>query len=442
MSLRIGRVATISLHTSPLDQPGTGDAGGLNVYVVETAKRLAARGVEVDIFTRATSRMLPPISELVPGVLVRNVVAGPFEELDKNDLPGQLCAFTNDLLRTEASYEPGHYDLLHSHYWLSGQAALAARSRWGVPLVHSMHTLAKVKNAALADGDLPEPARRVLGEEQVVEAADRMVANTAEEADQLVSLYGADAGAVATVNPGVDLSVFRPRAGVGVGVGPGVGVRRRLGLARDAIVLLFVGRIQPLKAPDVLLRAAARMLEDEPSLRRRLVVAIVGGLSGSSAQSRPAELHDLAERLGISDVVRFEAPCPQQELADWYRAADITVVPSYSESFGLVAVESQSCGTPVVAAAVGGLRTAVRDGESGVLVEGHDPADYAAVLRGLATQPRLRHRLARGAVRHAQGFGWEATVDRLLQVYTEAVRTRFTAPFGSRYAAADRTVHA
>ncbi|TYB40935.1 D-inositol-3-phosphate glycosyltransferase [Actinomadura chibensis] len=418
MSRRINRVATVSVHTSPLDQPGTGDAGGLNVYVVEVAKRLAERGVEVDVFTRATCRALPPVVELAPGVLVRNVVAGPFEELDKTELPRQLCGFTSGILRVEAMHEPGHYDLLHTHYWLSGQAGWAAKRRWGVPLVHSMHTMAKVKNLALADGDRPEPDERVLGEEQVVASSDQLVANTAKEARELVDLYGADPARVATVSPGVDLSVFRPEPSL-VPRGPGP-ARRRLGLPPDAYVLLFVGRIQPLKAPDVLLRAVARMLADDPALRRRLVVAVVGGPSGSGRQ-RPEGLQNLAAGLGISDVTRFEPPAPQAELADWYRAADVTVVPSYSESFGLVAVESQACGTPVVASRVGGLCTAVADGESGVLISGHDPADYAAVLRRLDAEPGLHARLARGAVRHAHGFGWDATVDDLLDVYTGAV---------------------
>jgi D-inositol-3-phosphate glycosyltransferase len=384
----------------------------MNVYIVEVAKRLAARGVEVDIFTRATCRALPPVAELAPGVQVRNIVAGPFEELDKDELPAHLCAFTSGVLPAEAAGEPGHYDVVHSHYWLSGQVGWAVTQRWGVPLVHSMHTLAKVKNAALAAGDTPEPAERVLGEEQVVESADRLIANTDDEARQLVMRYGADPRLVQTVPPGVSLSMFQP--------GLAGAARRRLGLPREAYVVLFVGRIQPLKAPDVLLRAAARMLEDDPSLRSRLVVAVVGGPSGA-ARARPEELQRLAAHLGITDVVRFEPPCPQPELAQWYRAADVTVVPSYNESFGLVAVESQASGTPVVAAAVGGLRTAVRDGESGVLIEGHDPADYAAALRRLADLPRLRGRLSRGAVRHAAAFGWSTTVDRLLEVYTGAV---------------------
>ena len=406
------RIATISLHTSPLDQPGTGDAGGLNVYVVETARQLARRNVEVEIFTRAVSPDCPPTVELAPGVLVRNVVAGPFEELDKNSLPSQICPFTFGVLRTEASYDPGRYDLVHAHYWLSGQVAAAAAERWGVPLIQSMHTLGKVKNLALADGDCAEPATRIRGEDEVVAAADRLVANTAEEARQLTELYGADPRRVKTVNPGVDLSVFAP--------GSMAAARRKLGLPPDAVVLVFAGRIQPLKGPDIALRAAASLLRSVPGLRDRLVVVFVGGPSGSEVGA-PGRLDGLAASLGIAGQVRQEPPCPQAELADWYRAATAVLVPSHSESFGLVALEAQACGTPVVAAAVGGLRTAVRDGISGVLVDGHDPVSYAAVLSKLVASPERLAALSRGAIEHASGFGWPVTADRLISVYTGAM---------------------
>nr|WP_275477759.1 D-inositol-3-phosphate glycosyltransferase [Herbidospora cretacea] len=409
---RVNRVATISMHTSPLDQPGTGDAGGMNVYIVETAKRLAELGVEVEIFTRQTARDLPPIAELAPGVTVRHVTAGPYEELDRSDLPGQMCAFLSGVLRTEAIYEPGRYDVIHSHYWLSGQVGWLAKERWGVPLVHTMHTMAKVKNLLLAEGDRPEPPARVFGEEQVVDVADRLVANTAAEAEELISLYAAPPDRVSVVNPGVSLRVFQP-ASKGA-------ARHRLGLPDDAAVLLFVGRVQPLKAPDVLLRAAARMIADDPALRDRLVVACVGGPSGNGL-ARPSLLTDLAAELGIADVVRIAPPCPQPELADWYRAADVTVVPSHNESFGLVALESQACGTPVVAASVGGLRTAVKDGVSGLLVEGHDPGAWASALAGLLDRPVWRDFLAQGAIRHAAAFGWSATAARLVEVYTGAM---------------------
>jgi len=401
----------ISLHTSPLDQPGTGDAGGMNVYVLELAKRLAARGTEVDIFTRATSSSLPVSVEAAPGVLVRNIHAGPFEGLAKDELPGQLCVFAREVLRSEASQPLGHYGAVHSHYWLSGQVGALARDRWGVPLVHSMHTMAKVKNDALAEGDTPEPAARIIGEEQVVEAADLLIANTDTEAKQLINLYDACASRVEVIHPGVDLDVFRPR--------DRTDVRRRLDLPQDATIVMFAGRIQPLKAPDVLLRAVHVLLEREPELRSRLVVPVVGGPSGSGLD-HPEALAQLSDRLGLADVVRFVPPVAQPELAEWYAAADLVAVPSYNESFGLVAVEAQASGTPVVAAAVGGLTTVVEDGRSGVLVDTHDAEDWADALARLVHDPALRARLARGAIAQAAHFSWDATAEQTLETYDRA----------------------
>ncbi|WP_245753222.1 D-inositol-3-phosphate glycosyltransferase [Geodermatophilus ruber] len=401
-------MATLSVHTSPLDQPGAGDAGGMNVYIVEVSRRLAARGIEVDVFTRATSSDLPPVVEMSPGVTVRHVPAGPFEDLGKEELPAQLCAFTAAVLREEAQHEPGHYDVVHSHYWLSGQVGWLARDRWSVPLIHTAHTLAKVKNAALAAGDRPEPRTRVIGEEQVVAEADRLIANTSDEARQLVDHYAADPRRTLVVPPGVDLDRFVP--------GDRTTARRALGIAEDAVVLLFVGRIQPLKAPDLLLEAAARMLADEPALRGRLRVHVIGAPSGAGLEA-PRQLEQLASTLGIADLVSFLPPQHADRLAEHYRAADVAVVPSHNESFGLVALEAQACGTPVVASAVGGLTTAVRDGVSGVLVDGRDPADYASAIRAVLARREL---LSAGARRHAAAFSWERTVDSLVAAYTAA----------------------
>ncbi|MGB7424279.1 MAG: D-inositol-3-phosphate glycosyltransferase, partial [Ornithinimicrobium sp.] len=319
------RVAMVSVHTSPLEQPGTGDAGGLNVYVVETARLLAARGTEVEIFTRATDGGQADVVPLDPealgdSVLVHHVPAGPFEGLDKEDLPGQLCAFAAGMMRIAAAHPEQWYDLIHSHYWLSGQVGWLASDRWNVPLVHTMHTMARVKNQELAQGDRSEPRGREIGEEQVVEAAATLIANTDQEAQQLIDLYGADPARVRVVNPGVDLEVFSP--------GDRGRARSHVGLEQDAVVLLFVGRVQRLKAPDVLLRAAAALLADDPTLRERLVVAVLGGLSGSGVQA-PAWLDDLAAELDISDVVRVVPPVSRAMLAQWYRAADIVAIPSY-----------------------------------------------------------------------------------------------------------------
>jgi D-inositol-3-phosphate glycosyltransferase len=413
------RVATLSVHTSPLEQPGTGDAGGMNVYIVEVAKRVAQAGVEVEIFTRATASDLPPVVEMAPGVLVRHVTSGPFEGLAKEELPAQLCAFTTGVLRAEAAQAPGWYDLVHSHYWLSGQVGWLTKDRWGVPFVHTAHTLAKVKNLLLAAGDTPEPKARVIGEEQVVAEADWLIANTPTEARELIDLYGADLDRVAVVEPGVDLDRFCPPA-AGSEDAARLAARRRFGLAPDAHVVAFVGRIQPLKAPDVLLRAAAELRTQDPETARRLVVAVCGGPSGSGLE-RPAALMELAAGLGISDAVRFLPPQPGDALADLYRAADLVAVPSYNESFGLVALEAQACGTPVVAAAVGGLVTAVRDGVSGVLVDGHDPVDWAHAIGRLLRAPGERARLAQGAVAHARNFSWNRTACGLLAIYREAL---------------------
>jgi len=400
------RIATLSVHTSPLEQPGTGDAGGMNVYIVEVSKRLAKLGVEVEIFTRATDSSLPPVVEMAPGVRVRHITAGPFEGLSKEELPSQLCAFTNGVLRAEAAHPPGYYDLIHSHYWMSGQVGWLARERWGVPHVHTPHTLAKVKNRLIAAGDRPEPKARVIGEEQVVAESDRLVANTRFEAQDLASYYDADPTKLAVVQPGVDLDRFRP--------GPADAARARLGLPARGQIVSFVGRIQPLKAPDVLISALASLRSEDVTL------VICGGPSGSGLE-RPTALIELAESLGVAGSVRFLPPKTGPALADLYRASDLVAVPSHNESFGLVALEAQACGTPVVAAAVGGLVTAVQDGVSGVLVDGHDPHDWAHVLAKLLHSPNRRLQLSVGAVRHANNFSWDRTAGGLLRVYREAV---------------------
>lgn len=407
------RVAMVSLHTSPLDQPGTGDAGGMNVYVLELSRKLTQRGIAVDIFTRATSSTLPPVVEAGDGLRVHHVAAGPFEGLGKSELPAQMCTFAREVLRAEAEQAPGFYDIVHSHYWLSGQVGALARDRWGVPLVHSMHTMAKVKNLGLAGEDLPEPVARVIGEQQVVAAADLLIANTRIESDQLVDLYDADPHRVRIVHPGVDLDVFSPV----------VGAREQLGLAPDALVLLFAGRIQPLKAPDVLLKAVGVLLQRQPELRSRLVVPIVGGPSGSGL-ARPDSLVQLAAQLGIDDVVRFVPPVRQNDLATWFSAATAVAVPSYNESFGLVAVEAQACGAPVVAAGVGGLPTVVADGHSGLIVEGHDPGDWASALGRVLCEHGLRDKLSAGALQQAASFSWDVTADKTLAAYDRAAALR------------------
>lgn len=406
------RVAMVSVHTSPLAQPGTGDAGGMNVYVLESARRLARRGIAVDIFTRRTSASDAPVVEVEPGVLVRHIAAGPYEGLDKEDLPGQLCAFAAGMMRVAAQAPEGHYDIVHSHYWLSGQVGWLASDRWDVPLVHTMHTMARVKNLHRAEGDALEPRGREIGEAQVVAAADRLVANTDDEARELIGHYAADPARVEVIHPGVDLDVFRP--------GDRTMARAAVGVPADAALLLFVGRIQPLKGPDVLLRTAAALVRRNPSLRGRLVVGVLGGASGIAVHT-PMALDRLADELGIADLVRFVPPTDRDTLATWMRAADVVAVPSHNESFGLVAVEAQACGAVVVATDIGGLPTAVGDG--GVLVDGHDPHVWAGVIESLIDDPERAAALSRRAVERSRDFSWEATAERLATVYEAALTT-------------------
>jgi D-inositol-3-phosphate glycosyltransferase len=373
------RVAMLSAHTSPLEQLGGGDAGGMNVYVLESAARLVAAGVAVEIFTRSVGH--PVTVELESGVRVHSLE------------PGMLGA------SLMAATVP--FDVVHSHYWLSGQIGLVARERRRIPLVHSMHTMARVKNLNLAVGDRAEPATRALAEAEIVRLADRLVANTAQERDELVGLYAADVSRVDVVHPGVNRDVFAPRSRSDA--------RDQLGLRADEGIVLFSGRLQPHKGPEVAIEALALLPE-----RVRLVV--VGGPSGSGLE-HPDALRNLAARLGISHRVAFVSPVAQRQLAQWYAAADVVCVPSRSESFGLVALEAQACGTPVVASAVGGLPTAVVDGVTGFLVSGHDAADYADALGSVLGNPALRDSLGAKAVVHAAEFTWDATAKRLLDTY-------------------------
>jgi len=407
------KIATLMVHTSPLDQAGMGDAGGMNVYVVETAKKMAQAGISVDIFTRANHPNLPESVEIAEGVTVKHLVAGPFDGLSKEELPSQLGALTSAFMNYQKQLPNDYYSLLHSHYWISGQLGWMVSERTGIPLIHTMHTTAKVKNLNLADDEKPEPQTRAIGEEQVVKASTGLIANTDAEAASLVSLYDACPDNVFVVAPGVDLQTFSP------GIGKAA-ARIKLNIAPDAIMITFVGRIQPHKGPDVLLRAAAEMVTHSPYLRAKLAVVIMGGASGSGVNELE-KLKALAKFLKIEDVTHFVDPVSREFLPDWYRASDLVCVPSYSESFGLVALEAQACGTPVVATAIGGLRTAVSDGISGSLVDGHDPKAWSAVISRLIAEPQRRLLLSMGAVEHASHFGWENTARKTLDVYDWAL---------------------
>lgn len=403
----VEHVALLSVHTSPLDQPGTGDGGGLNVYVREVARRLGRRGVRVDVFTRVGDRHAPPTVRLSERVAVRHVPAGPVGPTSKDELFSHLGSFVMAVLRHPTA---GSHDLVHGHYWLSGWVANHLAGRWSVPFVQSFHTLGVLKNANLAPGDTPESPTRLRVEEELALAADRVLGLTCGEAALLHRTFGLSGARIAVVPAGVDLARFRPDgpADEPAGTPPGSGP-----------LLLFVGRLQRLKGPDVAIATLARVRRTIPGAR----LLIVGGPSGSGpGRLAAADLRRLAAEQGVTGAVEVLDARPQEELAALYRAADVVVVPSRSETFGLVALEAQACGTPVVGARVTGLEEVV--GEGGLLVAGHDPRDHAAAVVDLLRDGQRRAAAAEAGVAAAQAASWEATVDRLLATYGRVVTER------------------
>ena len=374
----------------------------MNVYIVEVARRLAAAGVEVEIFTRATSSDAPPCVEMAPGVRVRHVISGPFEELAKEELPAQLCAFTNGVMRAEAARPPGYYDLIHSHYWLSGVAGLRLRERWGAPLVHMFHTLARLKNeVAQIPGEL-EPALRVDEEARIVAEADRIVAANVVERAHLVWYYGARSERIAVIPCGVDTELFQP-------MDPAK-AKDLLELPPDPL-LLYVGRLTPIKGLDTLLEAMAAV--PEPAY-----LLVVGGEQDEPDREHGAALRARVSALGLDRRVRFLRAQPQRRLRLFYAAASATVMPSHYESFGMVALEAMACGSPVVASRVGGLTTTVQDGVTGRLVPEGDPPALAVAITSLLGGPEGR-RLGQQATRWAAEHRWPCVAEAVCRLYAE-----------------------
>ncbi|HVL92456.1 MAG TPA: glycosyltransferase [Acidimicrobiales bacterium] len=382
----LASLAVLSMHTSPLDQPGRGDSGGLNVYVRQLTAALARSGTRCDVYTRASSPAQPAMVDVEPGVVVHHVAAGPVAGMAKEDLPEVVGEFTSAVLDRMARGFPAQ--AIHANYWLSGVAGHALKHELELPLLTTFHTLAAVK----AGGDLEPPGRR-LAEAQVLGCSDAVLASCVVEAEQIGSVDGADPSRIEIVAPGVDRALFSP--------GDRAQARRAVGLPTGVPLLLFVGRIQPLKGVALAVRALAEL-----SSLPDAVLVVVGGPSGADGQAEVDRVHALVAELGLGDRVHFVPPQPHHLLSSYYRAADLCLVPSRSESFGLVALEAAACGTPVVAAAVGGLLTLVDHGRTGFLVEGRDPADFAAYAAEVLHHPALAADLAARASARAGAYTW------------------------------------
>jgi len=391
-------LAVLSLHTSPLAQPGTGDGGGMNVYVRELSSALAGAGVDCDVYTRSWRSGLPAVVQVEQGVRVHHVAAGPEGPVPKEHLADVVAEFTEAVLgRIVAGSQP---DLIHANYWLSGVAGHALKHRLGLPLVSTFHTLARVKAEACED----EPEQRARAEAEVIGCSDAILASSTDERAQLERLYDADPGRIEIVPPGVNHRTFSP--------GDRAAARVALGLDGGP-VLLFVGRIQPLKGVEVAVRAVAALNG------HRATLVVVGGPSGPDGNAELDRLHHLVAECDLAARVRFVPPQPHGRLATYYQAADACLVPSRSESFGLVALEAAACGTPVVAAAVGGLRSVVEHGHTGFLVEGRDPAAFAAFAGEVLDNPRLATEMSVSAAARALQYRWSITAARLRRLYAD-----------------------
>jgi D-inositol-3-phosphate glycosyltransferase len=399
----ISRVAYLSMHTSPLLQPGIGEAGGMNVYVDELARTMAARGIEADVYTRRDGPHLPDQVEVIPGYRVIHVDAGPPLGLSPASLPRHVRRFAGQVSKSLETSPP---DVIHAHYWLSGWAGLLVKRHLGRPLAHSFHTLGRAKDLARRDDDPPESLLRIAAEHEVIEGSDCVIASTPDEADQLLSHYGADPRRLCTSPPGLDHRLFHP--------GSKAAARRRLGLGNYPIVA-YVGRIQPLKGVDVVVEAFAQVVSRRPDAH----LLVVGGPSGARGETEMQRLRSTVSAHGLTGSVLFLGAVPHGLVRNIYLASDVLLVPSRSESFGMVAVEAQACGTPVIAARIGGLVHAIGAGGGGVLVDGWDPADYAEQVVTLLADPVAATMMGQRGVEWSRGFSWDATARRFLELYRE-----------------------
>jgi D-inositol-3-phosphate glycosyltransferase len=412
----------LSVHTCPLATLGGKETGGMNVYVRDLSRELSRRGICVDVFTRSQNPHLPRVSpRLGHRGRVIHLPAGPEAPYDKNKVFNHLPEFIEGVIRF-AEEERVSYDMLYSHYWLSGWVARALRERWGTPIVQMFHTLGHMKNRVAQRDSDRETGRRIEVETEIVRFADWLVAATPSEKAQLTWLYGADPRRISVISPGVDLRRFHP-------IDKNL-AKTAIGAPEHNRLILFVGRVEPLKGIDTLLRAMALVAQRHPDGTCKTCVAIIGGNPSRGEQAENAEmarLQALRAELGISDLVTFLGAKDQDTLQYYYSAAEMVVMPSHYESFGMVALEAMACGTPVVASEVGGLAFVVRDGVTGFHVPERDPEALAAKVERLLSDDVLRMRLGRRAACWAESYGWPVIADRLLDLFHELAGVQLAA---------------
>jgi D-inositol-3-phosphate glycosyltransferase len=399
------------MHTSPLSQPGEGDAGGMNVYLDQLSGTMANKGVDITVFTRRVDEYTPTVSRIQDRYTVVQIEAGPMAPIPIPAMRVHAGGFANEVESWIRSRQVD-LDIVHSHYWLSGRCGVRLKDSLGVPLANSFHTLGKVKDAAKTIEESPSSADRLLTEQEVIARSDCVIASTPYEFDDLLEHYGASPERLCVSPPGVDHDIFHP--------GDKTQARQRLGFG-DQQIVLFVGRVQAHKGTNVAVETLTHLVARETPGAAHTVLHIIGGASGREGNDELTRCHDTIFRNDLSERVRFFDPLPHHELADHYRAADVVIVPSRSESFGLVAAEAQACGTPVVASNTGGLPYVVDASESGLLVDNHDPGAFAVAIAAILDHPSFADRLAAGGVAFSKKFSWDATAERLLELYSGLV---------------------
>lgn len=406
------RIAMLSVHTCPLATLGGKETGGMNVYVRDLSRELGRRGFLVDVFTRAQNPEIVGSRPLGENGRVIHIPAGPLAPYDKKLLYNHLPEFVEGVKRF-VQEEDISYDLIHSHYWLSGLVAWELRKSWNLPVIQMFHTLGYMKNLVARSDEERETETRLQVEQEIMRFADRLVACNPLEKRQMVKLYGADPNKIEVIPCGVDLSLFRP-----IDISQ---AQEQIGWPPERQMVLFVGRIQPLKGIDILLKAIALTTDDLPDLCGRLGLTIIGGDPQATMDREMLRLTRLKKKLGISDLVTFLGARDQDTLPYYYSAAQVCVLPSYYESFGMVALEAMACGTPVIASKVGGLTFTVKDAVTGYLVPDGDPAALSEKLKSILTNEKVRCWMGEEAIKMAQRYRWPLVANKITSLYRQLV---------------------